>query len=52
MSRITLGEVSPEQNPNPTPRNLDVLIPQYARQKEDFDDLKKRLTRITLLSKT
>lgn len=43
MSRIPI-------NAEPTP-SLDVLIPQYARQKEDFDDLKKEVDKNNALIK-
>lgn len=43
MSRIPI-------NAEPT-TSLDVLIPQYARQKEDFDDLKKEVEKSNALIK-
>lgn len=43
MSRIPI-------NAEPAP-SLEVLIPQYARQKEDFDDLKKEVDKNNALIK-
>ena len=51
MSRIALGDVAPVKNTPTDPVALDVLIPNYARQKEDFDALKKEVDRNNALIK-
>lgn len=45
MSRIAINDTLTD------PVALEVLIPQYARQKEDFDDLKKEVDKNNALIK-